>query len=70
MDVGGYFLTPEQAAAWQAEKPDEYQEYLDSGLFDPITGELYAVPDWMVDGDPLNGPFDFSYNASHEGADW
>lgn len=68
MDVeGGFTLTAEQAAAWSEAYPNEYAHYVDEGLFDESTLQLLDEPPfWMVDGDPLNGPFDFNLNPSHE----
>ncbi|MBR3241568.1 MAG: hypothetical protein IKF90_02555 [Parasporobacterium sp.] len=71
MDIGGgYILTADQAAAWQQAYPDEYAEYVEAGLFDPDTNELLDIPPWMDDGDPTNGPFDFSLNPSHGNSGW
>lgn len=71
MDVGGgYILTSEQAEAWQSAFPDEYAEYVDAGLFDPDTLELLEMPEWMTDGNPNNGPFDFDLNPSHGTHGW
>ena len=68
MEIGGGFtLTAEQAAAWATAYPDEYSYYVTEGLFNQDTGELLDEPPfWMVDGDPTNGPFDFSLDLSHE----
>ena len=64
---GGYILTPDMVAAWRStEKGEaEYQDFVASGLFDPETGELYDTAEWMNDGNPNNGPFDFQLNPSH-----
>ena len=71
MDIGGgYILTPEQMADWQAAYPDEYEEYVEAGLLNPETGELLDIPEWMNDGNPNNGPFDFEYNQSHNTIGW
>jgi len=71
MDVGGgYILTAEQIASWQSTYPEEYADYIDAGLFDPETGELFDIPEWMNDGDPNNGPFDFNLNPSHGNIGW
>ncbi len=66
MDVGGgYILTPDQVTTWQDAYPGEYAEYVEAGLFDPATRVLLDIPEWMNDGDPNNGPFDFALNQSH-----
>ena len=71
MDIeGGLILTAEQAAAWETAYPEEYLEYIDNGLFNPDTGELLDIPEWMNDGDPNNGPFDFSLRPSHATIGW
>lgn len=71
MDVdGGYTLTPAQDAAWHKRYPKQYAEYVDGELYDPITRVLLEAPDWMTDGDPLNGPFDLQYHQSHGGTGW
>ena len=70
MDVWAYTLTEEQIAEWQNAYPDEYKQYVEDGLFDPETGELYEVPDWMIDGNPHNGPFDFALAPSHNTIGW
>lgn len=71
MDVGGgLILTSDQASAWKIAYPDEYAEYVEAGLFDPDSGELLDIPVWMNDGDPNNGPFDFSLNPSHGTGGW
>ncbi len=71
MEVGGgYILTDSQVQAWIAAYPEEYAEYVDAGLFDPDTKELFDIPSWMDDGDPNNGPFDFSLNPSHGTIGW
>lgn len=67
---GGLILTPDQASSWQSTYPEEYAEYVDAGLFDPESGELLDIPGWMTDGDPNNGPFDFSLNPSHGTSGW
>ena len=64
---GGYTLTAEQAAAWFNSFPDEYNYYVEEGLFNPDTGELLDEPPlWMIDGNPNNGPFDFGTGSSGE----
>ena len=71
MDVGGgYILTDQQVAQWQSAYPAEYADYVDAGLFDPDTNELLDIPEWMADGDPNNGPFDFNLNPSHGTSGW
>lgn len=66
MDVGGgYTLTADQVSAWQSAYPQEYADYVEYGLFDPDTYEAIEIPEWMNDGDPNNGPFDFNLNPSH-----
>ena len=73
MDVGGgYILTDEQEQLWMndPDHKDEYLEYIDSGLYDPDTNELFDIPEWMNDGDPNNGPFDFQLNPSHGTIGW
>ena len=67
---GGYTLTEEQEAAWALAYPDEYQEYIDAGLYDPDTNELLDIPEWMTNGDPSDGPFDFNLNPSHGTHGW
>ena len=62
---GGFILTEDQEASWRTTYPDEYAEYVNKGLYDPDTNELLDIPDWMKDGDPNNGPFDFVLNPSH-----
>ena len=63
MEYSAVFLTSEQVAAWQAYDLDEYNRYIDRELFDPETGRLTDLPDWMLDGE-INGPFDFELNPS------
>lgn len=71
MDIeGGYILTEEQDAAWQQAYPEEYEEYIDFGLYDPETRELLDIPEWMANGDPNDGPFDFNLNPSHGTHGW
>lgn len=70
VDGGGYILTPDQAAAWEAAYPDEYKEYVEAGLYDPTTGELFDIPEWMNDGNAGNGPFDFALAPSHNTIGW
>ena len=71
MDVGGgLILTDEQVSAWIAAYPDQYNEYVEAGLFDEDTKELLDIPEWMNDGDPNNGPFDFGLNPSHGTSGW
>lgn len=72
MDVGGgYILTDDQVAAWIArDEGAEYNEYVAAGLYDPDTHQLFEAPDWMVDGDPTNGPFDFMLTVSQETIGW
>ena len=66
MDVGGgYTLTADQVTDWQSAYPQEYADYVENGLFDPTTNELFDIPEWMNDGDPNNGPFDFKLKPSH-----
>ena len=67
---GGYILTADQDSAWQSAYPDEYADYVDAGLYDPDTRELFDIPYWMDDGDPSNGPFDFGLNPSHGNSGW
>lgn len=65
MDVeGGLILTEDQMLKWFNTYPDEFNDYVNSGLLDPETGELSDIPEWMWDGDPDNGPFDFELNPS------
>lgn len=67
MDIeGGVILTAEQMQQWVAMYPEEYEEYIEAGLLDPETGELLGIPEWMEDGDPANGPFDFILNPSQK----
>ena len=71
MDVGGGFiLTADQATDWKNTYPEEYAEYVEAELFDPDSGELLDIPEWMNDGDPNNGPFDFKLNPSHGTSGW
>ncbi len=71
MEVGGgYILTDDQVSSWKATYLDEYNEYVDAGLFDPETNELYDIPEWMTNGDPNDGPFDFALNPSHGTSGW
>ena len=67
---GGYTLTQQQADAWQKAYPDEYADYIEGGFFDPESLVLSDIPEWMNDGDPTNGPFDFSLNPSHGNSGW
>ena len=68
---GGVTLTPEQMAAWASgEHAEEYEDYIEMGLLDPETGILIDIPEWMVDGDPNNGPFDFLLNPSQAHWGW
>ena len=71
MDIeGGLILTAEQISSWLSAYPTEYADYVDSGLFNPDTGELLDIPEWMNDGDPNNGPFDFKLNPSNDTTGW
>ena len=72
MDVegGGFILTEDQVTSWMNSYPEEYADYVDAGLFDPDTRELFDIPEWMNDGDPNNGPFDFALNPSHGTIGW
>lgn len=67
---GGATLTPSQIAQWQENYPEEYEDYIEAGLFDPETGYLQEFPDWMIDGIDGNGPFDFSLNPSQAHWGW
>ena len=64
---GGYTLTDEQIANWQATYSEEYDEYLEFWDGDHTWSEL---PEWATDEDATTGPFDFSVNASHETSGW
>lgn len=71
MDIGGGVkLTAEQVNAWKTYDLDEYNDYVENGLFDEDTLELSDIPEWMNDGDPLTGPFDFGLNQSHGTIGW
>ncbi len=71
MDVeGGLILTETQETAWRNAYPEEYAEYVDAGFYNPETNELTDIPEWMNDGDPTTGPFDFELNQSHGTAGW
>lgn len=65
VEGGGLILTAEQMQQWFATYPDEYNEYVDAGLLDPDSGELLDIPEWMNNGNPDDGPFDFNLNPSH-----
>lgn len=70
MNVSGGTLTEAQENAWKSAYPDEYNHYVAEGLYDPDSNEIYEIPDWMDNGDPSDGPFDFSVNKSHGTSGW
>ena len=68
---GGLVLSPEEYAKWKAEKPQEFAEYEEWSYQDEDGNwVLEEWPDWMDDGDPTNGPFDFALNPSQRHIGW
>ena len=67
---GGYTLTDEMVAEWIRLYPEEYDEYVEGGLYDPDTHELLDIPEWMNNGDLSDGPFDFELNPSQWTIGW
>lgn len=70
MDLFAYTLTDDQEKAWIEAYPDEYAQYVNEGLYDPETNQLFEVPDWMNNGDYSDGPFDFALAPSHNTIGW
>ena len=64
IDVEGVTLTQKQMDQWLATYPEEYEEYKDAGLFDPSTGVLLELPEWMTNSNAYDGPFDFGLHPS------
>lgn len=65
MIIEGYLiLTLDQVQQWKEYDLDEYEFFVDQGLFDEENRFLWDFPEWMFNADDSDGPFDFGLHPS------
>ena len=65
LELEGYTLSETLIDQWKAKDLEEYDFYY-KNYYVEATNSWSELPEWMLDGDAGNGPFDLSLNPSLE----